>query len=130
MGAFCIYGISRSICKATANKKTSFRDSKENRDLTPGEWAARRDAVAEQLFNEATRRVRVSPELDSPHFCRDWLAADPTHVRDTVLMVRGPKRDKKGDIVVKNGVPVETWVEYAAECERQKIEPVKLDGLT
>lgn len=130
MGAFCIYGISRSICKATAIKKTPTRDSKENRDLSPEEWVTRRDLMAEQLFTEAKRRVKVSPELDSPHFCRDWLAADPSHVRDTVLMVRGPKRDKKGEIVVKGGAPVETWVEYAAECRRQKIEPVKLEGLS
>ena len=65
--------------------------------------------------------MKISPELDTPHFCIDWIAADPSHVRDTVLMVRGPKRDKAGNPVIKNGAPAETWLPYEDECKRLKI---------
>lgn len=109
MGAFCVFGISRVLCKAAATKKVSSYDSEERRTLTPAEWAVRRDELAEQLFVDATRSVRVSPELDAPQFCADWLAADPSQVRDAVIMVRGPKIDKHGGVVTRNGQPVESW---------------------
>lgn len=138
MGAFCIFGISRSICKAKADKQTPTRVREEGkpgekareRVLSIEEWAVKRDEMAEQLFTEATRKVRVSPELDAPHFCLSWLQADPKNVREAVLMVRGPKHDKHGNPIKRNGVQVETWLEYAAECERLGIAPVKLEGLT
>jgi len=119
MGAFCVYGISLTVCRAAAAKKTSTQDG--SRNLTPSEWATRRDALAAQMFNQGGRRVKISPELDTPHFCIDWIAADPGHVRDTVLMVRGPKRDKNGNPVIKNGAPAETWLPYEDECRRLKI---------
>lgn len=122
MGAFCVYGISRTLCKAAASKKTPTYDAKEKRDIKLEEWAVLRDAMTEALYQQATRRVKISPELDTPQFCRDWLAIDPGHVRDTVIMVRGPKIDKNGAVVKRNGQTVETWLEYAAECKRLNIE--------
>jgi hypothetical protein len=122
MGAFCVFGISRTQCREAAARKTPTFDTEGKRDLSPVEWAVKRDELAEQMFAEATRRVRISPELDAPQFCRDWIAADPQHVRDTVIMVRGPKRDKHGAEVKKDGTTVETWLEYEAECERLGIE--------
>lgn len=67
------------------------------------------------MFADATRRVKIGPELDAPQFCRDWLAVDPGHVKDAVIMVRGPKIDKHGNKVKRRGVTVETWLEYTAE---------------
>ena len=122
MGAFCVYGISRTLCKAAAAKKTPTYDHKARRHIGLEEWTVMRDALAEELYEQATRRVKISPELDTPHFCRDWLATDPGHVRDTVIMVRGPKIDKNGAEVKRNGATVETWLEYAAECARLNIE--------
>lgn len=122
MGAFCVFGISRTLCKVSAAKKTPSYDAKERRNLGLEEWAARRDELAETMFVEATRRVKVSPELDAPQFCRDWLAIDPGHVRDAVVMVRGAKIDKHGCEVKRNGAVVETWLEYATECERLNLE--------
>ena len=81
----------------------------------------KRDALAEKMFKDATRRVKVSPELDTPQFCADWLAISPGEVREAVIMVRGPKRDKKGDVVKRGGAVVETWLEYVAECARRNI---------
>ena len=121
MGAFCVFGISRTVCKTSAARTTPTREGKE--PVPIDEWARRRDELADKLFADSTRRVKISPELDAPQFCRDWLAADPTNVRDTVLMVRGPKRDKQGNEVKKDGVVVETWLEYEGECARLKIAP-------
>ena len=55
MGAFCVFGISLTVCRASAAKKTSTQA--DGRNLTPAEWAARRDALADQMFNQggATR---------------------------------------------------------------------------
>lgn len=117
MGAFCIFGISRTVCKAAASRKVPTHNG-----MTLEDWTAKRDKLAEQMYVDGTQRVKISPELDAPHFCRDWLLTDPDHVRDTVIMVRGPKRDKNGDVIKKNGAVVETWLEYAAECKRLGIE--------
>lgn len=122
MGAFCVFGVSHTLCKAAATKKTPSYDSKKKRNLSREEWAARRDELAEAMFAEAKRRVKISPELDAPQFCRDWLAVDREHVRDPVVMVRGPKMDKHGNVVKRNGAVVETWLEYASECARLGIE--------
>jgi hypothetical protein len=122
MGAFCIYGVSRSICKANASKMVGPFDIELRRSLTAEEWASKRDALTDRMFAATKRRVKISPELDAPQFCRDWLAAGPENVRDTVVMVRGPKIDKHGREVKKDGVVVQTWLEYRAECERLGIE--------
>lgn len=121
MGAFCIFGISRTVCKNTAARKTPTQIKGVGIPLEV--WAANRDALADQLFTDSKKRVKVSPELDAPQFCYDWVAADPSNVRDTVLMVRGPKRDKLGNEVKKDGAVVETWLEYEGECARLKIAP-------
>lgn len=81
----------------------------------------KRDELADRMFKEATRRVKISPELDAPQFCLDWLAISPGEVREPVIMVRGPKLDKHGNPVKRNGVVVETWLEYVAECSRRNI---------
>jgi hypothetical protein len=124
MGAFCVYGISHSICKANAAKKVAPYETVdgERRYFTPAEWAARRDALADQLFGDGKRPVKVSPEFDAPQFCADWLGTNPAQVRNPVVMVRGIKRDKHGHVVKKNGAEVETWLNYSAECERLGIK--------
>lgn len=121
MGAFCVFGISRTVCKTTAARNLPAR--LEGRDLSPEEWGAERDKRADRLFADSTKRVKISPELDAPQFCRDWLSADPANVRDAVVMVRGPKIDKHGNEVMKDGAVVETWLEYEGECKRLKIAP-------
>jgi hypothetical protein len=115
MGAFCVFGVSKGVCRGIANRKVaaSERDSDgKELFLTQAEWAARRDAHAAQLFEQSTRPVKVSPEFDAPQFCHDWLAVSPGEVKLARLMVRGPKIDKNGNAVVRGGAPVLTWVEY------------------
>lgn len=121
MGAFCVFGVSRSACLTSAQRRTPERDPKTLRAYSIGEWALLRDAMAEKLFNETTRLTKISPELDAPQFCRDWLAIDPDNVRGAIIMVRGPKMDKNGNPVKRNGVVVEIWLEYEAECARRNI---------
>ena len=122
MGAFCIYGISRSVCRAAAEKKIISYDVQAKRNFSLVEWSDKCAALAEKLFAESARRVKVSPELDTPQFCRDWLAINPDQVRDPVVMVRGTKRDKEGKVMQRNGRVMETWLEYSAECARLGIE--------
>ena len=95
MGAFCVFGISRSKCRKTAERKTSNMEGKIG--LTITEWARRVAELADHMFNDPeAKREKVSPELDAPQFCRDWLAAQEGEVRQPLIMVRGPKIDKHG----------------------------------
>lgn len=112
MGAFCVFGISRTACKIHAEKKQPTRCKETRREFTVEEFAERCDALAEAIFNEQTRRVKVSPEFDAPQFCKSWLAVDPAHIKLPKIMCRGAKIDKKGNIVVRNGSPVISWIEY------------------
>lgn len=66
------------------------------RALPIEEWAGRVAAMAAELFETTDKRVKVSPELDAPQFCQDWINAQPDEVRHAVIMVRGPKVDKNG----------------------------------
>lgn len=69
-------------------------------------------AEADRLFEASEKQVRISPELDAPQFCRDWIAASPGDVKMTRLMCRGPKIDKHGATVLKDGAPVLTWLPF------------------
>jgi len=129
MGAFCVYGFSRSICLARAARKTPTFEivGEERRYLTPVEWAVVRDQAAAQMFDQATKAEKISPEFDAPQFCRDWLAVNPAHVRDATIMVRGGKVDKNGNPVKRKGVQVFTWIPFASTPQgaafAQKGEP-------
>lgn len=112
MGAFCIFGISRTNCRRVAERKVPTMEGK--RSLPIEEWARRVAAMAAELFETADKRVKVSPELDAPQFCQDWVRAQPDEVRQAVIMVRAPKVDKNGGAVTRNGNPVMTWLEWDA----------------
>lgn len=115
MTSFCIFGVSKSTCKKQAEAKVPTGAWKElGRPPTILEWAAKRDELAAELFEQASRRVQVSPAFDAPQFALDWLNVDRSQVKWPLLMVRGPKIDAKGNKVVKGGMPVLTWVEYEA----------------
>lgn len=103
MGAFCVFGISKGLCKLKAERKVPTFDKDAKRELSPMEWAVRRDAHAAKLFEEAVRPMRISPEFDAPQFCHDWLAVSPGEVKLARVMVRGPKIDKNGNPVVRGG---------------------------
>lgn len=85
--------------------------------LSAPEWGALVAAETDRLFVESDKQVRISPELDAPQFCRDWIAAQPGEVRMTRLMCRGPKIDKHGAAVVRKGVPVLTWLPFDEKAE-------------
>lgn len=115
MGAFCVFGVSRAVCLAHAAKATPVFetiDGNKKRYLTVTEWGGRRDALARQLFETTTKVEKISPELDSPAFCRDWLAVAPSQVRDTKIMARVAKEGLDGKPIMRKGTPVLTWAEY------------------
>lgn len=112
MGAFCVFGVSRSACRKLAEKSVPLIEKNTRRVLTAAEWGDLVKAEGDRLFGESMKEGRISPELDAPQFCRDWIAAQPGEVRLTRLMCRGPKIDKHGAAVVRKGVPVLTWLPY------------------
>lgn len=111
MGAFCVYGISKSVCRAKAEKKVPTVAS-GGRALSPEEWGMEVKIQAASLFLTEQKLVKVSPEFDAPQFCRDWIAVAPGDVRRACIMVRGPKVDKQGNPVLRDGAPVLTWLPY------------------
>lgn len=122
MTAFCVFGISKSLCKKAAEKKQEtfeyvdgegkFAGKRVKRSYSIEEWAAKRDELAAALFAETERRTQISPKFDTPQFAQHWIDAAPTEVRECVIMARGEKVDKHGGPIIKGGVPVMTWVEY------------------
>ncbi len=123
MGGFCVFGISRSVCKRLAEKvtPTEVGETEGLRCLSIEEWGGRVRAAADLMFATTRKRVRISPEFDAPHFCRDWIAVAPTEVAHTKIMCRGEKTDKNGKVIVRRGMPVMTWVEY--DPRRHQIVP-------
>lgn len=119
MGAFCVFGVSRSVCRKQAEKKVStvrVIDGKRI-NLSAPEWGELVAVETERLFAESEKQVRISPELDAPQFCRDWLAAGPGEVRLARIMVRGPKLGKDDKPVIRKGAPVMAWLPYEGrEC--------------
>ncbi|MGK5049500.1 hypothetical protein ACQ4WP_26930 [Janthinobacterium sp. GB4P2] len=122
MTAFCVFGISKSLCKKSAEKKQEtfemvdgeglFLGKRVRRNISIQEWAARRDALAATMFAETERRTQISPKFDAPQFANDWINSARSEVRDCIVMARGEKFDKHGGSIIKGGAPVMTWVEY------------------
>lgn len=114
MGAFCVFGVSRQVCRKQAERKvpTVKIVDGERIGLSAPEWGALVAVETERLFAESERQVRISPELDAPQFCRDWIAAGPNEVRLTRIMVRGPKVGKDNKPVIRKGAPVMTWLPF------------------
>lgn len=129
MGAFCVFGVSRQVCRKQAEKNVPTRCPVLKRELTAPEWGARVAVEGDRMFEESEKQVRISPELDAPQFCRDWIAAAPGDVRLTKLMCRGPKIDKHGAQVLRDGVPVLTWLPYdeTKPVPRPFGEPARLE---
>lgn len=112
MGAFCVFGVSRQVCRKRAERKIPTFCPKLEREMSPAEWGMRVAEEGDRVFAESSKQVRIFPEFDAPQFCRDWIAVSPSEVRLTRLMVRGPKTGGDGKPVVRKGVPVLTWLPY------------------
>lgn len=113
MGGFCVFGISMTACRKKAERITPTEIPNSGRkSYSAPEWGAIVRAKAAELFESEIKRERISPELDSPQFCADWIASQPGQTRQTVVMYRGQKIDKHGGVVMRNGAPVMTWIEF------------------
>ena len=112
MGAFCVFGVSRSVCRKLAEKKVATFCPKLGREMSPAEWGDRVKEEGDRMFGESSKQARISPEFDAPQFCRDWLAVSPSEVRLARIMVRGPKTGADDKPVIRKGVPVMTWLPY------------------
>jgi len=105
MGAFCVFGVSRQVCRRQAEASVKTVDKEAGRHLSVTEWGERVRAEGDRVFEEAQRQVRISPEFDAPQFCYDWLAVSPSEVRLARVMVRGPKTDENGKPMMRKGAP-------------------------
>ena len=117
MGAFCVFGISKTLCRSKAEKKTPtiVGIGKDARHLSIEEWAEAVKVEAKALFLTEKKAVKISPEFDAPHFCRDWIDVAPSEVR----MARAEKLDKKGKVVTRKGVPVLVWSPYEPAARKE-----------
>lgn len=93
MGAFCVFGISKSQCLAKASKEVVEWEGSATGAvfLSPIEWGRRRNLRAAELFASLEKVEKISPEFDAPQFCRDWIDTNPSEVRMTKIMVRGAR---------------------------------------
>ncbi|MES2323255.1 MAG: hypothetical protein V4633_13405 [Pseudomonadota bacterium] len=116
MGAFCVFGVSRQLCRKAAEKSVPtaapVEPGQRRHELTAAEWGALVAVETARLFAESEKQVRISPELDAPQFCRDWIAASPGEVKLTKIMCRGDKIDKHGAVVMRDGAAVQSWHDY------------------
>jgi hypothetical protein len=128
MGAFCVFGVSRQVCRKLAEKSVptfvivddvSAKGGKRRRELTVAEWGVLVGVEVETQFSASTKQVRISPELDAPQFCHDWIAASPADVRLTKVMCRMDKIDKHGAVVMRDGAPVLAWRDYDPNAARK-----------
>lgn len=121
MGAFCVFGVSRTHCRKLAEKSvpTSVAEGLSRRNLTASEWGGAVAIETARLFDESVKQVRISPELDAPQFCRDWIASAPGETKLTKIMCRGDKVDKHGAEMMREGVPVQTWLDYDENAARK-----------
>lgn len=110
MGAFCVFGISKSVCRNKAEKKVATIIG--GRHLSISEWAQQVRLQAESLFLTEQKLVKISPEFDAPQFCRDWLSVSPAEVRLPRIMVRTQKLDESGKPVMRKGAPVMVWADF------------------
>lgn len=121
MGAFCVFGVSRTLCRKQAEKNTPTYVVVNDRrqELTAPEWGERVSAETDRLFAETIKQTRISPELDAPQFYQDWIAASPGEAKLTKIMCRGDKIDKHGAVVLRDGAPAQTWLDYDPAAERK-----------
>ncbi|GAA0493480.1 hypothetical protein GCM10009097_06650 [Pigmentiphaga daeguensis] len=112
-----MFGMTALVARAMAEDEIGWYTGAgvNRRELTREERAALVDARAAELFEKRKTR-QISPAFDAPQFAREWLdiAHRSTTVRGGCLMVRGPKVDDKGTIVISKitGMPVTTWLPY------------------
>lgn len=115
MTSFCVFGVSKQLCRQKAERKIPTFIMKERKriDLTPVEWGALVAKAAAELFDTIDKQAKISPAFDAPQFCHDWLRVSPSEVRLTKIMVRKPKLDERGKPIMRKGAPVLSWHEYA-----------------
>jgi len=123
MSSFCVFGMTALVARAIAEEEIGWTVPGENfsrpRQISREERAALVDKRAAELFEKRAVR-QISPAFDAPQFAREWLdiAQQATTVRGACLMVRGPKVDKQGTVVISKvtGQPTITWLPYKTEA--------------
>ena len=109
MSAFCVYGASRRVAMARAEKKVKV-------DKLPLEERHRRVLRAADDIFAKMKPVQVSPQFDAPQFAWDWIkvALKSGEVKFPVVMVRTRKVDEKGRPVISKRTEAQQmiWAPY------------------
>lgn len=104
-GAFAVFGRSRRKCRESAERTLDAKFLKdEKRFQTMAEWLIDVQAKADKSFERKTR-IRISPEFDTPDFCRDWIELAKDEIRLPEI------RHKKVEIIGNKSKT--TWTPYA-----------------
>ena len=59
MGAFCVFGVSRQVCRKQAEKTVPTIDKDTRRALSAAEWGARVIEEGNQIFEKSEKLVRI-----------------------------------------------------------------------
>lgn len=122
MTAFCVFGVKHSDCLIQAKKDVPPAISHPNpnwpgrakTEFPVSQWSTYCDLLADHLFANTDRIKQISAPFDAPQFAHDWIAVAKIgeQIRHAKIMVKGQKKDKKGEPMVKKGKPVIGWIAY------------------
>lgn len=88
MGAFVVFGSSRTAAKKKAEREVIYGfDKKLNRMISLAEWRDRVEARAKEIFGTA-KESPISPEFDAPQFCEDWIRIAKNSIRGECIKKR------------------------------------------
>lgn len=114
MSAFCVHGVTRSACLATAKKKVDIvlinGMGRRIRLMSEVEWGRCVGFPAAAMFSKA-KSSAVSPRFDAPQFARQWmdLSTKSGDLKDGCLMALAPTGEKHP----KTHEEILRWMPYA-----------------
>ncbi|MBB2928356.1 hypothetical protein [Paraburkholderia silvatlantica] len=115
MSAFCVFALSLPVARERAAKRVDTVDPITRRPYSEEEWRQKVEEAAQVIYAKMTP-VQVSPALDAPQFCEEWieLARKTGHYDAFAIKCRGVARDKKGapKLSKTTGAELITWVAY------------------
>lgn len=126
MTAFCVFGVKHSDCLVQARKTVPSYISHGNREKTEfpvSQWSIYCDLLADHIFADAERVKQISAPFDAPQFAHDWIAVAKIwgQIRHAKVMVKGQKKDKRGEPMLKKGKPVIGWIAYEPSGEQPRM---------
>jgi len=104
MSTFCVYGVSREtvIAKATKRADAALRNAKPKPADEMQFWRDERERFVDELI-KTDKAKQMSAWLDSPQFCRDFIAVALTGARSQCRAMSIMAREQVPDPKKKTG---------------------------